>query len=66
MSTHRGKVRRLPLDTARCLGTTCGKRDICARFMDVQPGDGSLWYMAIGLYSDGSCDYFIEYKPEEK
>jgi hypothetical protein len=39
-----GNSSKLPTDVCRCVTKTCHVRDLCARFMDCEPGDGLLTF----------------------
>lgn len=59
---------QLPRDVSRCVATTCGKRDTCARFMDCEPSPNGLYTLSFADLSPTAppyfCPFFIEYKPK--
>lgn len=60
-----GNSSKLPNDVSRCVTKTCAKRDICARFMDCQPGQTYSFCDFTTLCQGGepTLSYFIPLKP---
>ena len=54
----------LPNDVSRCVTKTCAKRDICARFMDCQPGQAYSFCDLTPTAPPFYCPFFIDYKPQ--
>lgn len=56
---------QLPADLSRCVGTTCAKRDRCARYRDVIVPERyvPLSFTDFAPYIvDGACPYFTEFQ----
>lgn len=49
----------LPNDVCRCVGTTCGKRDTCARFVDSPTGCGWTPYANLSPETGHECAFYI-------
>lgn len=54
---------QLAWDTCRCVGTTCGRRDTCARFMDSPAGPRTPYADLSPV--DGACLNFIAHKSQK-
>jgi hypothetical protein len=52
----------LPNDVCRCVGTTCGKRDTCARFVDSPTGSKLTPYADLSPECPNECMHFIKWE----
>lgn len=53
----------LPNDVCRCVGTTCGKRDLCQRFTDSPTGNKWTPYANLSPETGHQCAFRI---PQDK
>jgi len=57
---------KLPNDVCRCVGTICGKRHLCARYLDSPAGPQTPYADLSTGIKDGACEHYIPHFEVDK